>query len=60
MVHSYFAKLKTEHMDRDSLTTRLRTSLLAAILIGALAWYTKWPTLRAGLLILLLGRSPWR
>lgn len=43
-------------MDRDSLTTRLRTSVLAAILIGVLAWYTRWPSLRLGLLILLVGQ----
>ena len=43
-------------MDRDSLTTRLRTSVLAAVLIGVLAWYTKWPSLRLGLLILLVGQ----
>jgi hypothetical protein len=43
-------------MDRSGITRRLRTSLLAAILIGALAWYTKWPSLRLGLLVLLAGQ----
>ncbi|HWF48366.1 MAG TPA: hypothetical protein VG168_15265 [Bryobacteraceae bacterium] len=43
-------------MDSEDNTRRLRTSVLAAILIGALAWYTKWPSLRLGLLILFVGQ----
>jgi hypothetical protein len=41
---------------RDRNTKRLRTSLLAAIIIGALVWYTRWPTLKPGLLLLLVGQ----
>jgi hypothetical protein len=43
-------------MDSEGNTRRLRTSLLAAVLIGILAWYTKWPSLRLGLLILFAGQ----
>ncbi|HEX4229754.1 MAG TPA: hypothetical protein VHZ07_13865 [Bryobacteraceae bacterium] len=43
-------------MDSEGNTRRLRTSLLAAVLIGVLAWYTKWPSLRLGLLILFVGQ----
>lgn len=43
-------------MDSEGNNRRLRTSLLAAVLIGILAWYTKWPSLRLGLLILFVGQ----
>lgn len=43
-------------MERDVITTRLRTSVLAAILIGFLVWYTEWPSLKIGLILLLFGQ----
>jgi len=43
-------------MDREGNTRRLRTSVLAAVLIGFLVWYTRWPSLKLGLFILLAGQ----
>ncbi len=41
---------------RASKMVRIRSAAVIAFLLGALLWFTKWPSLRPGLLILLAGQ----
>ncbi len=41
---------------RASSGTRARSAAAVALLLAALLWFTKWPTLRPGLVILLAGQ----
>lgn len=51
---SRFAQAVAHAQQRNS--AHLRFAALVSILIGALLWRTQWPTLRPGLIVLLIGQ----